>query len=162
VAGTRRTTAGATDDDQNTACSLAESAGSAGKRQPPMPKWRRGNMTNCRYLGARLEVGTLVVRVSPQILPSKSNRVEVAYFFVSLRPSPIDWSHILASPHRRGIETEPAKFCAIGENGKSVNRYHVMPSRDQGIAGKLYPAMRTTVVRTSQDQYAVPRRRRCW
>ena len=90
-------------------------------------------MTDWRYLAARLDVGTLVVRVPPQILPGKSNRVEVAYFFVSLRPSPIDWSHILASPHRREIETEPAKFCAIGENGKSVKRHHVMPSRDQGL-----------------------------
>jgi hypothetical protein len=107
-------------------------------------------MTNCRYLAARLEVGTLVVRIPPQIFPGKSNRVEVAYFFVSLRPSPIDWSHILASPHRTGIETEPAKFCAIGENGKGVNRHHAMPSRDRGIAGKLYPVMRNTVVLTVQ------------
>jgi hypothetical protein len=52
-------------------------------------------MTNCRYFAARLEVGTLVVGVPPQILPGKSNRVEVAYLFVGLRPSPIDWSHIL-------------------------------------------------------------------
>ena len=155
-------TAGATDDDQNTACSLAESAGSAGKRQPPMPNRLGDFMTKCCCRIAGSEVRAPVVWVPPQIFPGQSNRVEVAYFFVSLRPSPIDWSHILASPHRREIETEPAKFCAFGGNGKSVNRHHVMPKRDHGIARKLNSAMRNTVVRTSQDQCAVPRRRRCW
>jgi hypothetical protein len=130
----------------------AESAGSAGKRQPPMPKWQGDFMTKCRFRTARFEISALVVRIPTQIFPGKSNRIEVAYFFVSLRPSPIDWSHILASPHRREIETEPAKFCAIGENGKSADRHHVMPSRDRGIAGKLYPAIWTTGVQTFQDQ----------
>ncbi|HZM08527.1 MAG TPA: CDP-diacylglycerol diphosphatase, partial [Methylocella sp.] len=69
----------------------------------------------------------------------------------------IDWSHILASPHRREIETEPAKFCAIGENRKSVNHHHVMPKRDHGIARKLNPAIRKKV---SSEPLRISARRR--
>jgi hypothetical protein len=118
-------------------------------------------MTNCHYFAARLEICALVIRVPPQIFPGKSNRIEVAYLFVGLRPSPVDWSHFLASPTCNEIETEPAKFCAIDANGKSVNRHRVMPSRDQGIASN-FTRNQKIAARNIQDQCAVPRRKRCW
>lgn len=60
-----------------------------------MPNGRR--LIDCTGRVARSQIVLLIIRVPAQKFPRQSGGIEVLCGFVSLRPPPVEFSHILVS-----------------------------------------------------------------